>query len=339
MQFEIVDSLGGIELNRSYSRMHGGRRQPVIGCDVLRVVVLALAIVAWIAPAHAEERIPVLTRMLARGTEKTRLSAVLALAKLGDPAALKPLITALGDKSFRVREVAATALGQVGCEPALPTLRALAQNDPSAEVRTAASNAVMKIAHHPHGPDDRAAMPDADAQARRASNTGRGAGSKARAIEPDPAEPHPDLYVLINSSTDDSPGSADKPTRQVHADIIKRVLADQCKTEASITSTAGDAQRWKLDARHIDLSVTKLDVANAAGKIEVDAQLRLAVSDDSGKMLSLLSGGAKVQVPSQKFNARYLPALRKEALENAMRGMFDKLLAHLHEHAPAGAAP
>ena len=66
---------------------------------------------------------------------------------------------------------------------------------------------------------------------------------------------------------------------------------------------------------------------------EIDAQLRLAISDDSGKMLSFLSGGAKVQVGNQTFDPRYLPALRREALENAMRGMFDKLLGHLRDHA------
>ena len=48
-------------------------------------------------------------------------------------------------------------------------------------------------------------------------------------------------------------------------------------------------------------------------------------------MLSFLSGGAKVQVPKRTFDAKYLPNLRKEALENAMRGMFDKLLAHLRD--------
>jgi hypothetical protein len=111
------------------------------------------------------------------------------------------------------------------------------------------------------------------------------------------------------------------------------VLLEQLKTEASVTSAAGEARRWSLDARHIDLSVTKLAVARATGTVEVDAQLRLAISDDNGKMLSFLSGGAKVQVPSLKFDPRYLPALRQEALENAMRGMFRKLLAHLHEHA------
>jgi hypothetical protein len=48
-------------------------------------------------------------------------------------------------------------------------------------------------------------------------------------------------------------------------------------------------------------------------------------------MLSFLSGGAKVQVPARTYNAKYLPNLRREALENAMRGMFGKLLNHLRD--------
>ena len=57
----------------------------------------------------------------------------------------------------------------------------------------------------------------------------------------------------------------------------------------------------------------------------------MVVIDVDGKMLSFLSGGAKVQVPKRTFNAKYLPEMRKEALENAMRGMFDKLLAQLRD--------
>ena len=79
--------------------------------------------------------------------------------------------------------------------------------------------------------------------------------------------------------------------------------------------------------------MTRLDVVTTAAAVEVEAQLRLAISDDSGKMLSFLSGGAKVQVANQAFDPRSLPGLRRTALDNAMRGMFDKLLAHLRDHA------
>lgn len=310
--------------------MHGAHRLPVIGrrLHAICVVLLAIALAALVrnAPAQAEPRVAALTRMLSSSSDKTRLSAVLALAKLGDEAAQKPLMGALHDPSARVRAVAATALGRLACEAALPRLRALAGEDPDDDVRKAATNAAMKIARAGHPGDDRTARPDAEIEARRMAGARPGIGHLARSDEA-----HPDLYLLINSSSDDSPGLADKPTRKQHADIIKRVLVLQCRAEPSITSTFEDAQRWGLLARHIDLSVTRLDVKRSAAAVEIDAQLRLAISDDSGKMLSFLSGGAKVQVGNQTFDPRYLPALRREALENAMRGMFDKLLAHLRD--------
>jgi hypothetical protein len=48
-------------------------------------------------------------------------------------------------------------------------------------------------------------------------------------------------------------------------------------------------------------------------------------------MQSFLSGGAKVQVPRRSFDARYLPQVRRDALENAVRGLFDKLLRHMRQ--------
>ncbi len=283
-----------------------------------------IAMISQVALAQAEARIAALSRMMKSSSAKTRLAAVLSLAKLGEPAVEKPLVTALRDKNMRVRAVAATALGRLDCHAALPTLRVLAVSDADANVREAARNAAMKIAKATHQRDERSAT--VEAEARRMSATGRTGLPHAR-----PGEPHAELYLLINSAADDSPGRADKSARRTHAEIVKRALVAQFKTAPSITSVASDAQRWGLDARHIDLSVTKLDTRKAGAYIEVDAQLRLAISDDHGKMLSFLSGGAKVQVPSDKFDARYLPSLRKEALENAMRGMFGKLLAHLRD--------
>jgi hypothetical protein len=276
---------------------------------LLAVIVCALA--GHPAPVRAEDRVATLTRELDSPSDKTRLSAVLALAKLADPAVQKPLISALRDANLRVRAVAATALGRLGCEAALPALRWLVQTDTDPGVRQAANNAVIKISQAPHPAAD-----EKPAAARRAVTTGHDA-------------PHADLYLLVNSATDDSPGTADKTTRKTHAEIVRRALVDQLRSEASVTSAADDARRWKLDARHIDLSVTKLEVGKAGGYIEVAAELRLAISDEKGKMMSFLSGGAKVQVPDQKFDMRYLPSLRKEALENALRGMVGKLLAHL----------
>jgi HEAT repeats len=318
--------------------MHGAHRAFAIGRRLLAAraarcalfVCALLAIAARPLPAHAEERISVLTRMLGSSSDKTRLAAVLALAKLGNHAAQKPLIQALRDRNVRVRAVAATALGSLGCEPALPVLRSLATDDADPDVRKAANTATMKITYaRTTRPPDARGKPDGEAMARRApGSTGHG---RVSGIDD---EPHPDLFVMINSSSDDSPGSPDKAARKLHADAIKRVLTEQCQQDASITSAVSEAQRWGLEARHIDLSVTRLDVTRIGSVIAIDVQLRLAISDDHGRMLSFLTGGAKLDVPVSKFDARHLPALRREVLENAMRGMFDKLLAHLRESAP-----
>jgi hypothetical protein len=311
--------------------MHGAHRLPVIGRRLLKVCTLLFSLVVTTSSlASADPRVAQLTRMLHSGSDKTRLAAVLALAKLGDPAAEPPLIVALHDSSVRVRGVAATALGRLASDAALPTLRLLAGSDPDEDVRNAASNAAMKIAQAHARP-----RPDADVAARRATAAGH-------AVHPTPldaAEPHADLYLLINSSSDDSPGTTDKATRKLHAEILRRVLLQQCRGEPSVTLQAEDAERWGLAARHIDLSVTRLDVVNTAANVEIAAQLRLAISDDSGKMMSFLSGGAKVQVSNQTFDPRYVPALRRQALETAMRGMFDKLLAHLRDQAPRAELP
>ena len=279
--------------------------------------VLLLVVVAH-APAFADDP-----------NEKTRLSAVIALAKIGDKTALKPLVTALADSSPKVRVVAAVALGKLAHRAALPALRTAANADPDDDVRHRARDSAIAIARANELPDPFSAGSVAGAASAKPNTKPKprpGFGNQPRALES-----RPDLYVVIKSSADDSPGKADKAVRKAHAEIVRRVLAEQCRSAPNVTSAASDAQRWGLELRNVDLSVVKMDVLQSAGFIEVDAQLRLAISDDKGKMLSFLSGGAKVQVPREKFDLRYLPNLRKEALENAMRGMFDKLVKHLRD--------
>lgn len=296
---------------------------------------LALALAAVLAlaptPAGAEPRIDDLTHTALHGTtEKGRLAAVTALGRLGDRRTMKPLVGALRDASAKVRAVSATALGKLGHAAALPSLRTAATDDPDDSVRTFAREAAIAVARTNALPAPFAAAPGpavasaAPAQARKKARAGFGTSPRALASQPD-------LFVLVNTSTDDSPGKADKLTRKQHAEILKQTLVDACKSEPLVTTVAADAQRLGLDSRHIDVSVTKMNVATVGATIEVEAQLRLAVSDAQGKMLSFLSGGAKVQVPRARFDARGLPNLRREALENAMRGMFDKLVAHLRD--------
>ncbi len=296
-----------------------GRRAAIAVC------VFGLVFTTLRTPAHADiDRVVELAKLLSSSTsEKARISAAASLGKLGDKRAVKPLVDALKDPDPQVRAMAAASLGKLGHKASLPALRNAAREDADEDVRTIAHEAATKVAKDNQLPDELAPVDDHVA----AAHGGRaGFGHQAHAVEV-----HPDLYVVINSSADDSPGKTDKKTRKAHGDIVRQVLLDQCKSAPLVTTVATDAQRWGLDARHVDLSVVKLEAAPAGNFVEIDAELRLAISDDRGKMLSILSGGAKVQVPRKTYDAKYLPVLRKEALENAMRGMFEKLIAHLRD--------
>ncbi len=301
--------------------MHGGHRFT----RLIAPLLLAAGLVA--GNASADSRVNELTKTLTTSSsDKARISAVAALARLNDRTTMKPLVGALTDPNPQVRALAAAALGRLGHKAALPALKAAA-DDADATVSARAKEAALAVAKVNKLPDPWpvavAAVPTPQAR----KHGGRaGFGRQSHAVDN-----HPDLYVTINTSADDSPGKADKAARKVHSDLLKATLAASFQAQPMVTTLEADAQRWGLDPRHLDLSVIKLDVAQSGQYIEIEAQLRLAISDDKGKMLSFVSGGAKVQVPKRTFNAKYLPNLRKEAIENAMRGMFDKLLVQLRD--------
>src|SRR5262245_13297519 len=179
-------------------------------------ILIAFAIVVNRTPAFAGDRIAELTEMLSSSSEKTRMSAVLSLARLGDKRALKPLVTALHDPNAHVRAIAATALGKLGHKAALPALKSTSVDDLDETVRTKAHEAAVHVAKRDLVRDEEL-EPAAEAQARAEEAAGFGRSPHAVADAPD-------LYVTIKGSNDDSPGKTDKTTRKLHADIVKTAL-------------------------------------------------------------------------------------------------------------------
>src|SRR5207249_12030707 len=114
----------------------------------------------------------------------------------------------------------------------LPSLRTMANDDPDADVRAAAKDAAIAVAKVNNLPDGLSSGPPAAAASR---NSGRpGFGNQPRVVT------SPNVYVTINSSADDSPGLTDKQARQVHADIIRASLADQCSHAPRVTTIASE---------------------------------------------------------------------------------------------------
>ena len=295
---------------------------------ISRIVVAAVLATSGVGAstrvARADEVDQLSETLTTSASEKERISAVTALARLGDKRALRPLVAALHDPSAMVRAIAAAGLGKLGHRAAVPALRE-AQRDPDPLVQKRAHTALVQVCEANHldvDPDGASAAPGDPDRGR----AGFGHGGHA-------VKPRPDVYVVIKSSSDDSPGRADDKTRKQNAVILRDSLMGSLRTEPRVTSTAEDASKYGLDACEVDLSITKLEQRTSGDYIEINAELRLAISDTRGRMKSFLSNGAKVQIPKRTFDARYLPQLRREALENAARGMVDDLLRHVRRTA------
>lgn len=298
--------------------------------DLLAALSAALLTIAAPSLAHAggaaDRRIAQLTRTVASGrTEKERVAAVTALAGMSDRRALAPLVTALGDPSELVRAVAASALGKLGAKSALPQLRLTAE-DASATVRDKAREAYARICKANGLANDLAgaAAASAAATAPAPADGKAGFGTRPRAVAA-----RPSLFVVLKSSADDSAGSYDKRTRKLHADHVLASMAGALRADASITSAGDIARKYGLAQLQVDLSVTKLEHRTVGGNVEVEAQLRLSISDDTDRLRAFVSGGAIVTVPKRTYKAGNLPGLRREALEGAVAGLVPKLVAQL----------
>jgi hypothetical protein len=308
--------------------MRGGSRLAKL------VAAAGLALLFASHPVLAGDRVTELTTKLSSSSEKTRLQATLSRARLHDQRALKPLVTALQDPNPQIRTVAATALGKISNNAALPALKSAALDDLDASVRKAARAAYASIAKANNMRADLpaiAATPIPPSAAASAATPPRQARKTGFGRSPHAVADRPDLFVTVKGCNDDSPGKTDKATRKQHADLLSATLKDSLRSAPQVTMVQLEAERWGLDGRTVDVSVTKLEAKESAGYMEVSVELRLAISDHHGKMLSFLNGGAKVQVPLAKYRATYLPNMRKEAIEGAMRGMMDKLLVHLRQ--------
>lgn len=263
---------------------------------------------------RAEDRIGELTATVVESkSERERIAAVTSLARIEDKAALRPLVTALSDASPTVRGIAAVGLGKLGHKAALPALRDAATNDADPAVRQRCVEALTKVTTANHLPPEPTAVAATTVSTKPAAT----AAAAAR------------IFVDVRSVSDESPGKTDARARKGHADALRATLAEEIAASPLFGKDAAAARKLGLETRQLDVSVVRLDTRTRGGVIEVEAQLRITISDSRGKMLSFLSGGAQMQVKRKGYNLAYLPQLRRDTVINAVRGLSGKLIEHL----------
>lgn len=123
---------------------------------------------------------------------------------------------------------------------------------------------------------------------------------------------------IVVTSSDQSQGAQTTDDRRANAETIKAVLDAWVSSESLATD------------RQIDVGVVKLTVDPTDAEVSIVAELRIAISDAEGKMVSVVSGTSTVTVTSRMARSESLPLLRKDALVAATRAMLPKLRTHLH---------
>jgi hypothetical protein len=158
----------------------------------------------------------------------------------------------------------------------------------------------------------------------------RGSGNLANyAIAPREARPTPQVFVVLKSTMDKSIGGAPSKERQARVTQVRSLIVDELRRDQTVTLMSSVAAEVGIDPYAMDVTIMKLERAERGQFVEVECEIRVAISDRRGRMLSFLTGGAKVQVPRRTFRVQYEPQLKREALENAIKSVHGDLVKYL----------
>jgi len=271
-------------------------------------------------PTYASaDRLVNLSRTLASSKhDKARIAAAVSLGRMKDRLALRPLVRALRDKNRVVRAIAAASLGHLGDAQALPSLKR-AMRDADATVRRRATRAIVAI-RRSSAAKNSAAQPAAKKRAAKRA----GFGDRPRKLAP-----RPTLYLVLKSATDESRNRSNKKMRARREAKLRSYMESELKGAKDVTTSEHEATAYGIERNTIDASITKLKRRVSGPYVEVECEIRIAISNNRGKMLSFLTGGAKVQIPKGMYRKKQLPKLRLEAIENAVKSVHQDLISHL----------
>jgi hypothetical protein len=295
------------------------------------VAVVAAAIVfAWLCAASPAwgDRVDDLTKSLEKDKdEKTRISAAVALGSMKDARVVPALIKALRDDSAVVRGLAANALKNQGDASAIDALEA-ALADESSAVRTRARDA-LKALREKKG---NTGTTGTGTTGTVASNGSSGTTTTTTAIKPtnkstaDAGGSKPKVYVVVKNMGNKTTAGGKELAKNMRDTVVHEL---ERAPEITLDSNVGG----KLTQLVVDGSIHTLNRANNGPWIEVTCEVKLTVSTAEGRMMSIVSGSATVQMPRGTFKTSMEKSMQVEAVENAVRGAHQNLYTFLTKQA------
>jgi hypothetical protein len=282
------------------------------------VLLIGALLGVHVRPAYAD-RIDDLAKTLeSDDDDKARIAAAVALGRIGDAKAVPALIRALKDKSPVVRGMAASALGRIGDERAIPALEKLL-GDPSDAVRDRARDALALIKEK-HA---------------RKSGGGRVIDQDQQYVTPkesprmDANLPGPRMYVVVKSAANKTEsGGAGLGVK------LKEYLVAELNSSPEVTLDSEIAGKDKLTGFIIDGAIVEMTKTSGVKWIEMKVEVRISISNQKGRMLSIVTGKATLSVPKSSWKDKEEKKLWLTALENAVRGANQNLIGYMTQQCP-----
>jgi hypothetical protein len=231
---------------------------------VKRLFLAAVPVLLLTAPVRAG-RVEDAARMLQDSSYKVRVQAALVLGRIGDPAALGPLVRALGDGNRTVRAMAAQSLGKLGSRDAVPALKSILEREQDPFVRAEVGKALAKL-----GPANGA--------------PGRGADKRGQ------------IYLTLGTFSGGT-RAADPRVLETLRTALRRELSKLSTVTFTLEGT--DEKNFAKAGRVgflIDGNVTRLDDGLVGGATETNCDVKVMVARWPSRSIILwTSAGAAVQ--------------------------------------------
>lgn len=281
----------------------------------IATLALALATALAVSPPAFADRVDDLAKVLeVEKDDKARIAAAVSLGRLGDARAVPPLIRALADRSPVVRGVAASALGHIGDARAIAPLERLL-SDPSDAVRARAREALQTIR-------EKQARAAGGGRAVAASSDQSYVAPKERPLMRGGASSSPRLMVTVKSTANKT-STGGKGMSGKLREYMLAALRDT--PDVTLDEKAADAAA----AFVIDGAITTMRKSTTAKFVELCCEVQFSIANKNGRILSIVTGGATMQVPKAAFKPQLEQGLWLQVLENAVRGAHQNMVAYM----------
>ncbi len=139
----------------------------------------------------------------------------------------------------------------------------------------------------------------------------------------------PSVYVRLETVADRSARAVPKARRESRANNVRELMVRDLQASPMITLELDEAEALGLRRFTVDAIIEGLDRRVRGPWVYIECELRVTVTDQRGKILSLLTNSSAVRVPRKDFRREYEVLLQRDALEGAAQGINRDLIAFL----------